>query len=171
MKIPHTVEEVDWDNWEYTERAVLTFIHKDDEWLLIIKKRGLGAGKVNAPGGRIEPGESPLQAAIRESEEEVGLTPLKMREAGTLNFIFLDGYSLYGTVFIADDYRGKLIETDEADPFWCKESEIPYDKMWEDDQYWLPQMLKGNYTLGQFIFDDDKMLSKKVQLLGTHKEC
>ncbi len=34
--------------------------------------------------------------------------------------------------------------------------------MWEDDIYWLPQALAGNYTTGKFIFDSDKMLSKKI---------
>ncbi len=35
---------------------------RDDETLLIRKKRGLGAGKITAPGGRIEAGETPEAA-------------------------------------------------------------------------------------------------------------
>lgn len=171
MTIPTDVSNVDWDSWKFTEEAVLTFIREGENWLLINKKRGLGNGKVNAPGGRIDPGETALQAAIRECEEEVGLTPSELRETTELNFIFTDGYSLKGHVFIAEKYTGTLVETDEADPFWCKEDKIPYDKMWEDDQYWLPQMLKGEYTKGRFIFDDDKMLSMDVKLLGEHRPC
>jgi len=33
------------------------------------------AGQVSFPGGRIEPGETPEQAAVREAAEEVGLDP------------------------------------------------------------------------------------------------
>jgi 8-oxo-dGTP pyrophosphatase MutT (NUDIX family) len=33
------------------------------------------AGQVSFPGGRIEPGETPEQAALREAAEEVGLDP------------------------------------------------------------------------------------------------
>ena len=38
--------------------------------LLGMKKRGFGAGKWNGFGGKIEPGETPRQAAIREIREE-----------------------------------------------------------------------------------------------------
>ena len=68
--IPHHVDDIDWPLWQFTEHAVLCFIVDGDRILLIHKKTGLGAGKVNGPGGRIEPGESPLQAAVRETEEE-----------------------------------------------------------------------------------------------------
>jgi 8-oxo-dGTP pyrophosphatase MutT (NUDIX family) len=45
--------------------------------LLTLRSGGLAAhaGQVAFPGGRIEPGESPEQAALREAAEEVGLDP------------------------------------------------------------------------------------------------
>ncbi len=63
---------IDWEKWAPKDRAVLTFIRCEGRLLLIVKKRGLGQGKVNAPGGRLEPGETPEQAAVRETREEVG---------------------------------------------------------------------------------------------------
>ena len=62
---PGGFAEVDWSRWEPTERAVLCFVRDGDRVLLIHKKTGLGAGKVNAPGGRIDPGETAEEAAIR----------------------------------------------------------------------------------------------------------
>jgi 8-oxo-dGTP diphosphatase len=50
--------KTDWSVWQPTERANLCFVTRGDEVLLIHKKRGLGAGKINGPGGRIEPGET-----------------------------------------------------------------------------------------------------------------
>lgn len=38
------------------------FVVRGGEILLIEKKRGHGAGKVNGPGGKIDPGESPSNA-------------------------------------------------------------------------------------------------------------
>ncbi len=160
---PDTVEEVDWDAWEPKETAVITYIFKDDKVLLINKKTGLGTGKVNAPGGRVEPAEMAIDAAVREVQEETGITPLNVREVGQLSFIFKDGYSLKGIVYFADDCTGDMIETDEADPFWEAVDKIPYDKMWEDDKLWLPLAIRGKYVKGYFIFDGDKMLSQNVE--------
>jgi 8-oxo-dGTP diphosphatase len=42
------------------------FVIRDGHILLIHKKRGLGAGKINGPGGRIDLGESPQECAVRK---------------------------------------------------------------------------------------------------------
>jgi 8-oxo-dGTP diphosphatase len=68
-------------------------------------------------------------------------------------------------VFVARDFEGELIETDEATPIWFESDAIPYKEMWEDDQYWLPEMLLGRRFAGWFEFDGDKMLSKEVRWL------
>jgi len=47
----------DWNTWTPKERGTLCFVLQEGRILLIEKKRGLGAGKVNGPGGRIEPGD------------------------------------------------------------------------------------------------------------------
>lgn len=162
--IPDNVKDVDWENWVPQEKAVIVYIKDNDNLILINKKTGLGAGKINAPGGRIEKGETPEEAAVRECIEEIGLTPLNIKRGAELSFIFKDGYSLFGYVFFTDSYEGSLIETDEAEPFLCSLDNIPYDKMWEDDILWLPDALAGNYVKGRFIFDSDKMLSKKIDI-------
>jgi 8-oxo-dGTP diphosphatase len=155
---------IDWESWAPKETAVLTFIRRGGELLLIVKKRGLGAGKINAPGGRLEAGETPGQAAVRETQEEVGLTPLGLRPAGRLDFAFTDGYSLRCHVFTADGCAGTLTETDEAAPFWCGEADIPYDRMWSDDRLWLPLMLEGKGFEGRFVFEGDRMLWHRLTL-------
>ena len=60
------VADIDWKNWTPTMSGTLLFIISDSRALLIRKKRGLGAGKINAPGGKIDPGETPI-AALRVS--------------------------------------------------------------------------------------------------------
>jgi 8-oxo-dGTP diphosphatase len=154
---------MDWNHWQPRERANLCFIVKDGRVLLIHKKRGLGAGKVNGPGGKIEPGETALEAAIRETQEEIGVTPLEISERGVLHFQFTDGYSLECVVFVARDLEGEPIETVEATPFWVSIDEVPYEKMWADDQHWLPGVLVGESFRGWFEFDGDRMLSKDVR--------
>jgi len=130
--------------------------------LLIRKKRGLGAGKINAPGGKLEPGESALASAIREVQEEIGVTPAAIEERGMLHFQFADGYSLQCTVFVASEFEGEPIETAEAIPIWFAIDEIPFDQMWEDDRHWLPGALNGRSFDAWFIFDGDRMLWKQI---------
>ncbi|PAZ02252.1 MAG: NUDIX hydrolase [Spartobacteria bacterium AMD-G5] len=151
-----------WKTWEPRERATLCFLIQDGQILLIRKKRGLGAGKINGPGGRIEPGEEPHECAVRETSEEVGLTPLNVQNRGELHFQFADGYSLHCAVFVAHEFTGELIETDEALPIWTPLDSIPYDEMWADDIHWLPGVIQGGTFRGYFHFDGEKMLSKHL---------
>ena len=148
----------DWLAWKPKDHAVLVFVVKDGRVLLIHKKRGLGAGKINAPGGRIEPDETALQAAVRETQEEVGVTPTGLEKRAMLRFAFTDGYGLECHVFIASDAEGSPQETDEALPFWCALDEIPFGKMWSDDRVWLPLALEGRPLEAWFIFDNDVAL-------------
>lgn len=159
---------MDWTRWKPSERANLCFIVKDGRVLLIRKKRGLGAGKINAPGGKLEAGETPLEAAVRETQEEVGVTPLRLEERGLLRFQFVDGYSLNCIVFVARDLEGEPISTDEADPMWVDLERVPYQEMWADDKEWLPAVLSGGTFTGSFLFDGETMLEKEVLLHGPY---
>ena len=155
--VGETRERVVGANWKPQEKGTLCFIIENGKILLIEKKRGLGAGKVNGPGGRIEVGETAEQGAIRETQEEVGLTPTGMEWAGELSFQFRDGYSLHVELYRASGWTGELCETDEAKPFWCSTSEIPYGRMWADDEQWMPRLLAGEKFRGWFEFDGDRM--------------
>lgn len=117
------------ENWQPQQRANLCFILRDDHILLIRKKRGFGAGKINAPGGKIDPGENALDSVLRETYEELGIRPLGARQCGELFFQFRDGFSLHCAVFIARDLEGEPRETDEAVPLWTPLDAIPYDEM------------------------------------------
>ncbi|MCS6771094.1 MAG: 8-oxo-dGTP diphosphatase [Kiritimatiellae bacterium] len=155
--------EIDWDTWAPAERATLLFVIRGGNILFIRKKRGLGAGKVNGPGGRIDPGESPLECAIREVQEELRVTPVHVRPAGELLFQFADGHSIHGYVFTAADVLGEAQSTDEADPLWTPLDAIPYHEMWADDRIWLPLMIEGRPFKGRFLFDGDSMLGYELE--------
>lgn len=142
--------------------ATILFIIKDGRILLIEKKRGLGAGKINGPGGKIDPGETPLQAAIRETQEELIITPHAPRKLGELQFSMSDCPDILCHVYRADDYTGTPTETDEALPLWVPLNAIPYHRMWEDDQHWLPLLLNEQSFLGRFVFEGDHLLWSKV---------
>ena len=162
------VSEIDWAAWTPTDRATLLFVLEAEanRILLIEKKRGLGAGKVNAPGGRIEPNESPIDCAARELQEELCVTATGLVEHGELSFHFLDGYMLHCHVFRADQCLGEPTETDEAAPLWTPLDAIPFARMWADDALWLPILIAGDTFHGRFIFDGDRMVDHDLVRLG-----
>lgn len=159
-----TVDAVDWAAWAPTVRATLLFVVRDGQVLLIRKKRGLGAGKINGPGGKLDPGETPLQCAVRETFEEVGVRATGVREAGQLWFEFVDGLRIHCTVFRADGCEGQAIETAEAIPLWTPADALPYAEMWADDRFWLPALLAGQPFKLWSTFDDDRMLDHRLQV-------
>jgi len=158
-------EDIDWINWTPQEDATLLFVRQADRVLLIRKKRGLGAGKINGPGGRLDDGESPLQCAIREVQEELCVTPIGVEPRGELAFQFVDGYALYVHVFSAIDCEGEPQETDEASPLWFPTDAIPFDQMWADDRLWFPHLLSEQPFRGRFLFDGDALLGYEIALL------
>ena len=166
MSTYSTIDAIDWATWTAVDLATLCFVFDGDEVLLIRKKRGLGAGKVNAPGGRVDPGETPLQCAIRETQEELHVTPTgALRHCGEHRFQFVDGYSLHVHVFAASTHAGTATETDEAIPLWTPVAAIPYDEMWADDVLWIPHMLADQRFDGRWIFDGEDIVDYVLDLV------
>ena len=159
---PQDFTATDWSNWHPTLVATLLFIVRDGRVLLIRKKRGLGAGKINGPGGKLDPGETPLECAVRETEEELCVRATGVSEVGRLSFHFVDGMRLYCHVFRADHCLGEAQETDEAIPHWTPVEAIPFDEMWADDREWFHLLLEHRKFEGFFDFDGDEMLSCRI---------
>ncbi|MEO0416639.1 MAG: 8-oxo-dGTP diphosphatase [Verrucomicrobiota bacterium] len=153
------------DDWRPNMVANLVFIVDEakQQVLLIHKKTGLGKGKINGPGGKLETGETAIEAGIREVQEELLITPHDLEEMGVLHFQFVDGLALHCTVFRSFSFEGVPTETREAKPEWFHFDHIPYDQMWADDQYWLPEMLQGKKFDAWFKFDNESMVSHLVE--------
>lgn len=165
-----SLADIDW-----TRRSgvacTLVFVVRGGEVLLMRKKRGLGAGKINAPGGKLDPGETPLAGAIRETREEVRVTPHELAWAGRNRFQFTDGGAIDVDVFRASSYAGTPQPTAEADPFWVPLSRVPYAEMWEDDALWLPHLFAGRAFSGRFLFAGDRMLDWSLELTSLARRC
>jgi 8-oxo-dGTP diphosphatase len=157
--------DLDWPAWRARDLCTLVFAVERGQILLMRKKRGLGAGKVNGPGGRVEPTESLLAGAIREFREEVGAIPRGIIWAGRNCFQFTDGYSTDVHVFRASSVDGAVRETDEAAPFRCTLDAIPWTEMWTDDALWLPHLLASRRFHGRWILDGDRLLDWALMLL------
>ena len=137
------------------EPATLVFLVGDEGVCLGMKKRGFGTGLWNGYGGKVEANEDVCTAAIRELQEESGVVANEknLREVAELNFFLADGTHIFVTVFLLFTWNGEPVETEEMKPDWFNVDHIPYETMWEDDQYWLPRVLAGEYVKGRVRFD------------------
>jgi 8-oxo-dGTP diphosphatase len=149
--------------WKPDMVGTLMFVVDAGKVLLIHKKRGHGAGKINAPGGKIEPGETAVECALRETLEEVGIKAIAPRLMGTFKFVDQVSSQWLGYAFVATAYEGQPVETAEARPQWFEFERIPFALMWDDDQFWLPEILAGRAVTGEFLFDDGALLTHRLR--------
>lgn len=115
-----------------------------------MKKRGFGTGKWNGYGGKLESTETIEQCAVRELEEESGIVTTDIHRRGYIVFKMVElNQMLRVHVYETWNFVGEAVETEEMRPQWYKETDIPYDKMWLDDKYWLPHVLAGKSILAR----------------------
>lgn len=90
---------------------------EDGKVLTGTRKERASRGQICGPGGHIEPGETPEEAAKRETYEEFGIICNELQPLGTQ-----DGGSRYGNsaVFLCTDYTGepRTDEEEMTDPRW-----------------------------------------------------
>jgi 8-oxo-dGTP diphosphatase/2-hydroxy-dATP diphosphatase len=154
-------------------RRVLTLciIHKHPRVLLGMKKRGFGAGRWNGFGGKVKEGESIEESIRREIQEEAGIEVKDLSKVGILDFEHKNSLdTLKCHIFRAEDFIGELVETEEMRPEWFNVDEIPFDKMWTDDLYWIPLFLKGKKFKGKFVFDKPSTAEYAAQILEKELE-
>lgn len=129
------------------------------EVLLGRKKHGLGQGYFVGLGGKLEPGESAVEAAVRESFEEAGVVidPVDLEPRGLLTYLFphREAWSQASNVFVCRSWSGLPGPSDELDPEWFPLDRVPLEQMWDDAKHWLPGVLAGNSVRRTFVFGAD----------------
>jgi len=151
--------------------VTLTLPLREHDICLAMKKRGFGAGKLNGFGGKPETGESPEDAAVRELDEEGGIRA----DASMLEKVAVIEFSFEGKpdwdqrmhVYLVREWDGEPVETEEMAPEWMPRSAIPYERMWIDDEFWLPRVLAGERLEGSFRFNEDgsEILKSELRVL------
>ncbi|CAL8122314.1 unnamed protein product [Orchesella dallaii] len=141
-----------------SKRKVMTlaFLSRDDEVLLGLKKRGLGEGLWNGFGGKVDPGEDIVDAAVREVKEECGLSvlPEDMEKFAIIHFEFVDDPVILEVhVFRCTKFSGAVEESEEMSPKWFPRNNVPHSQMWRDDEVWYPLYLSGTKFRAYFLFE------------------
>jgi mutator protein MutT len=144
-------------------KTTLLFLRQDDQILLAMKKRGFGVNKWNGAGGKVEAGETVEQAAVRECQEEIGVTPTNLKYCGRIFFNDLPDVKHYCYLYQTWEWIGEPHETEEMRPQWFHISDVPYDQMWPDDRFWIPKMLDGITLKGRVVIENDVMLECTIE--------
>ena len=147
--------------------TTLCLLKKNNDILLAMKKRGFGEGKYNGIGGKIKEQETPEEAMIRETQEEILVTPIKYEKVGIVEFDeFYKGQKekVFFHLYTVSEWSGEPTESEEMKPYWFNINDIPYDNMFPDDKYWLPLILEGKKIKAYFNFDEDwNVISKNIE--------
>lgn len=97
--------------------------------------------------------ETPDEAAIREVREETALELDSVEKAGTLRFFLGQSLDQLVHVYTTHSFRGEPRGGREGVLKWFPPNLLPYDKMWEDDRYWVPVLLRRKPFEGIFVFE------------------
>jgi 8-oxo-dGTP pyrophosphatase MutT (NUDIX family) len=135
---------------------------RDGEVLLMHRKQEPNAGLWVAPGGKIEPGESPYETARREFAEETGLETEELQLRGLCTLVpLLEQYPWFIFVFVTTRFRGELAaEGQEGDLAW-----VPLEEYFatlpkpEADAIFAPEILTGEGLFqAKFVYDAENNL-------------
>lgn len=144
---------------ENVELTVLCLIHKDNLYLLQdrVKKDWKG---YTLPGGHVEPGESIVDAVVREMKEETGLTVKNPRLCGVKQFPIKtdeqeDGrYMVF--LFEADMFEGEIVSSEEGQMHWIKKEELKHVNLVNDFEELLEVMLDETLSEFQYVIQNGK---------------
>lgn len=155
-------------------KATVVIPVKDGKVLFGMKTRKIGMGCWNGYGGGIEDGESVVECAIRELEEESGLKAMPdcLEKVAIVDFHNdkSDGSTFVSRVhfFLVKNWEGEPIETEDGamiNHTLFDIEDLPFDKMMPADREFFPLILKGKKLLITSYYSPfQKELKRKVEI-------
>ena len=143
---------------ENVELTVLCLVHRGEELLLQNRVKQDWRGYA-MPGGHVEPGESIVEAVIREMHEETGLHITNPKLCGIKQFPIEGGRYLV-FLFETEEFTGELTDSEEGKMTWILRSRLSEYKTVDDLDQMLDVMLKPELTEFQYVIEDGNWLVK-----------
>ncbi|MCC6456602.1 MAG: 8-oxo-dGTP diphosphatase [Caldilineaceae bacterium] len=129
----------------------------------IKKANDMHAGKWNGLGGKLEAGETPEECAIREVWEESGLRMIDPVLRGVITFPhFSKGEDWYTFVFVADQYSGELIDSNEGVLAWVDDDKLLDLNLWPGDRIFLRWLDDQRFFSAKFVYSAGELTKYEV---------
>ena len=138
---------------ENVELTVLCLAEDGDRILLQNRVKEDWQG-YTLPGGHVEPGESFVDAVVREMKEETGLTVVRPRLVGIKQFPLRDGRYVV-LLFKATEWTGTLCSSEEGAMAWISYADLPTLQTVDDLEDLLRVMNDPAYTEFQYLVNGD----------------
>ena len=139
---------------------------KNNKTLMIYrnkKKNDYHEGKWNGLGGKFEPGESPEECAIREIKEEAGLIVKNPHLHGFITFPMFDKVEdWYVFIFTADEFEGKLIDSNEGKLEWIPNEKLTSLNLWDGDKIFIEWLFQDKFFSAKFNYEKGEFKDYEV---------
>ena len=146
--------------------ATLCYLKNNGKTLMLYRNKKPGdihKGKWNGLGGKVEAGETPEQCAIREIQEESGLTVIDLKFNGVITFPMFDGVDdWYVFIFTINESHGFLIDSPEGELAWVPDEKLLELNLWDGDRIFLPWLKQDKFFSAKFVYVAKKLIDWSV---------
>jgi 8-oxo-dGTP diphosphatase len=150
--------------------ATLCYLRRNGRTLMVHRVRkanDMHQGKWNGLGGKLEPGETPEECALREIYEEAGLVVRHPQLKGFLTFPAFDDFEdWYVFVYLVTDFEGDLIDSPEGDLRWIDNTALTSLDLWEGDAIFLTWLEHKGIFSAKFNYKNARLVSHSVVFYG-----
>lgn len=137
--------------------TAMVYCTNADRLLMLQRIKPPLVGHWVAPGGKLEAGESPLQAAVREFEEETGLVAQDARLCGIVREVSpVPTWQWLIFMYRVTRFTGTLLaDPPEGDLEWVPIQDLSNRTLPDADRVFTPKLLAGRDSVYEAVFRYD----------------